>query len=117
MTKDFPDYPDDSASAYNVQCIHCSDIYGTTKTDCTQDWLMGECGIDQKANPLFGITYLLSFNHIICTEFYVNAFTVNFPATLENNQICLNDGRQASAQDLQDTGGYYNMGYLQIDKR
>jgi Lipase len=44
---------DSSLAAVNVQCIHTSSFLGSKLRTCTQDWLMGHCGVVQFVSPPF----------------------------------------------------------------
>ncbi|XP_050093943.1 lipase member H-like [Anopheles aquasalis] len=60
-------------TATNVQCIHTSSDYGTTRRVCQKDWLMGYCGWFQYAAGI-------KTSHGLCPDFYNAAFWVDFPA-------------------------------------
>ncbi|XP_049542698.1 uncharacterized protein LOC125955602 [Anopheles darlingi] len=60
-------------TATNVQCIHTSSDYGTTRRVCQKDWLVGYCGWFQYAAGT-------KTSHGLCPDFYNAAFWVDFPA-------------------------------------
>ena len=111
-------------AAKNVQCIHTSVLAGTTTRQCTQDWLLGNCGVSQPEalqtqGPLFNnmlgniisavpLDYSLAIlNHDACTLFYISSFENDFPAV--NNTCC--------PQDRSALPHHYFMGYKQRNKR
>lgn len=109
-----------SNAGKNVQCIHTSVVAGTTLRECTQDWLMGNCGKNQAysldAFNETGITTIAQDtaqfegeNHNACYMFYVSSFENAFPAI--KNKCCIDMLR--AANPIPDN---YNMGYLQKNK-
>lgn len=111
-------------AARNVQTIHTSVDYGTLERDSHQDWLMGDCGIDQPASPSGAVPLPFVFpqnirlpvmldysrnNHIICPAFYINAFENKFLAV--PNQRC---GLGNKIADPIPEG--FAMGYMQQNK-
>ena len=95
-----------------MQCIHTSTSAGTTHIDCHQNWLMGNCGINQNTalkeryvdfsgnylGTLFSAVpldiQLAELNHNACTMFYNSAFENDFPAV--DNQCCAKNRRNAN---------------------
>lgn len=88
-------------AAKNVQCIHTSTDKGTTKRNCHQDWIMGECGKDQPAasDPPFG-------NHGLCPHFYNSAFENDFCA-VHKPKSC------SSSRAVTTIPKKYKMGYME----
>lgn len=127
-------YPDEeyqsrgpaSAAAQNVQIIHTSCDEGTLVRDGHQDWLMGNCGIDQESSNTSSFlpfdfpaidnqrtpTVYIPFskeNHGACTKFYLSAFEHRFEAI--ENECCIRSRRDAvPAPDK------FTMGYMQPNK-
>lgn len=109
-------------AARNVQIIHTSVDEGTFERDGHQDWLMGDCGINQDSSPpniearsYFQIVAdqtpfyvpLLRENHSTCPWFYISAFDHVFPAV--ENRCCPRSQRDAWPTN-------YRMGYMQPNK-
>lgn len=111
-------------AAKNVQIIHTSVDEGTFERDGHQDWLMGDCGINQDAAPpssnetrrsYFQLVAeqtpfyvpLLRENHSTCPWFYISAFDHVFAAV--RNRCCPRSARDAWPRD-------YRMGYMQPNK-
>lgn len=66
---------DPKDAAQNVQCIHTSSDKGTSKRNCHQNWMMGNCGKSQVAagpKP--------KGSHGLCPYFYNSAFWFKFLA-------------------------------------
>lgn len=110
-------------AARNVQIIHTSVDEGTFERDGHQDWLMGDCGINQLASPPINHTRSLfqhaadqapiyipmtRDNHSTCPWFYISAFEHIFAAV--ENQCCPHSHRDAWPDN-------YRMGYMQPNKR
>ncbi|CAO1409365.1 unnamed protein product [Diamesa serratosioi] len=91
-------------AAKNVQCIHTSIRKGTTKRNCHQDWMMGQCGIKQD-----GAGPSPKGNHGLCPHFYNSAFENNFFA-IENIYNC------RSLRTAQNIPPYFKMGYMETRK-
>lgn len=66
---------DASLAAVNVQCIHTSNAYGTSKRNCSQNWNMGVCGYAQ-----IGAMPFPKGSHGLCPYFYTAAFKHDFIA-------------------------------------
>lgn len=97
-------------AAKNVQAIHTSIDLGTAERDSHQDWLMGNCGIDQIGAPYrSAVLGLVHNNHIMCPTFYVNAFENSFSAV--PNLHCCNGGRNVFPIPAN-----FSMGYRQPNK-
>ncbi|KAG5674187.1 hypothetical protein PVAND_004170 [Polypedilum vanderplanki] len=70
------DMGDISLAAQNVQCIHTnSGGYGTILRNCSQNWLMGICGIAQ-----IGASIYPKGHHGLCPYYYTAAFKYDFVA-------------------------------------
>lgn len=98
ITKDF------KKAAKNVQCIHTSTEFGTKARKCSQDWLMGICGIYQPAAK----PWMKEKSHALCNEFYINSFDFDFIAYDKYN--CPN------ADDVNGLPYQYKMGYMEDRK-
>ena len=92
-------------AAKNVQCIHTSIRKGTTKRNCHQDWMMGQCGIKQD-----GAGPSPKGNHGLCPHFYNSAFEHDFFA-IENIYNC------RSLRTAQNIPPYFKMGYMETRKK
>ncbi|XP_055535004.1 pancreatic triacylglycerol lipase-like [Wyeomyia smithii] len=60
-------------AAHNVQCIHTSNLFGTFRRECHQDWNMGNCGHYQPAAGPYP-----KGSHGLCPYFYNSAFANQF---------------------------------------
>lgn len=99
-----------SRAAKNVQCIHTTTFLGTSARDCTQDWIMGNCGVSQPiATESFEFFFIEPNSHNACPTLYLSAFENDFPAV---KNICCND-RERAANPIPNN---YNMGYRQPNK-
>lgn len=111
-------------AAQNVQVIHTSCDEGTLQRDAHQDWLMGDCGINQAAAANSSFMQPLQMpsktsepiyipfsreNHDMCPLFYLSAFENTFEAVV--NPCCLGSNRDAAPAPSN-----YSMGYMQPDK-
>lgn len=96
---------DVSLAANNVQCIHTSNTYGSTKRNCTQNWNMGVCGYAQ-----VGAMPFPKGSHGLCPYFYTAAFKHDFIAW-KNIYGCY------STRAVTEHPENFKMGYMETRKR
>ncbi|XP_058125186.1 uncharacterized protein LOC131285462 [Anopheles ziemanni] len=97
--------PNHRTAAKNVQCIHTSRNYGTRhRTSCHQDWIMGDCGINQLAAPLspWG-------SHGVCTLLYNSAFEHDFLASVKPDNC-------TAESEVRSWPAGFKMGYTETRK-
>lgn len=110
---------DSKIAAKNVQCIHTSYIVGTVERNCHQDWLLGYCGMNQKAaRDVESMVCFISkefcmadpiSSHSLCPHFYTSAFKNNF--TVDNYYRC------DSKRLLTNLPTNFKMGYMETRKK
>ncbi|XP_059615284.1 lipase member H-like [Phlebotomus argentipes] len=101
----FPNMPDATISAENVQCVHTSADKGTHKRNCHQNWNMGQCGRSQ-----IGAGPYPKGSHGLCPYFYNSAFRSSFVA-IPKPPFCAKTER-----DCTDYPENFQMGYMERRK-
>lgn len=96
---------DVSEAAQNVQCIHTSNSYGTSRRNCTQNWNMGICGHSQ-----LGAMPFPKGSHGLCPYFYTAAFKHDFIA--QKNIYGCSEQRAANSYPE-----HFRMGYMETRKK
>jgi hypothetical protein len=111
---------DSKTAAKNVQCIHTSGFPGTILYRCHQDWLMGVCGVTQKAAEVvswflctFGyrctVNHEVEVSHDICNAMYIEAFEHEFIAQNQHNCSNVLDSRSLPRN--------FKMGYMETRRK
>ncbi|GAB0097672.1 hypothetical protein DMENIID0001_133370 [Sergentomyia squamirostris] len=104
----FPNMPDATISAQNVQCIHSSSDKGTLKRNCHQNWNMGNCGRTQ-----IGAGPYPKGSHGLCPYFYNSAFKNAFIAVPRPNHCPVPPAPGKMALEYPEN---FQMGYMEIRK-